>query len=327
MQPVHADGARPIAIAIHGGAGVVDRAQMTVEREAAYRAGLSAALDAGYEILERGGTSVDAVTESVRILEDDPHFNAGRGSVLTHEGQVELDAAIMDGLGPRAGSVAAIRHVMNPIELARLVMDRSPHVMLIGHGAEEFALEQGLVLVPNSYFITQRREQELKRALQKERGSNDAASGTYGQGSTGTGGTVGAVALDRAGNLAAATSTGGMTNKRYGRVGDSPVIGAGTYANNESCAVSATGSGEFFIRSVVSHDIHALVHYKQLSIQAAAREVVHDKLKHLGGDGGVIAVDRTGGVAMEFNSEGMFRGSRDSHGHREIAIYDENAAT
>jgi L-asparaginase / beta-aspartyl-peptidase len=315
------DVAPTIAIAIHGGAGVIHRAQMTVEREAAYRAGLETALDAGYEVLERGGTSLDAVTESVRILEDDPHFNAGRGSVLTHEGAVELDASIMDGSGPRAGSVAGIRHVMNPIELARLVMEKSPHVMLIGAGAEEFALEQGVVLVPNSYFVTQRREQELKHALQRERDTDGAPAAGLLHGGSGTTGTVGAVALDRAGNLAAATSTGGMTNKRYGRVGDSPIIGAGTYANNESCAVSATGSGEFFIRSVVSHDVHSLVHYKHLAIEAAAREVVHKKLKRLGGDGGVIAIDRTGRIAMEFNSEGMFRGARDSNGRREVACY------
>lgn len=326
MPTAHADRARPIAIAIHGGAGVIHRAQMTAEREAGYRAGLEAALDAGYGVLERGGTSLDAVTESVRILEDDPQFNAGRGSVLTHDGAVELDASIMDGKGPRAGAVAGIRHVMNPIELARLVMDRSPHVLLIGAGAEEFALEQGVVLVPNSYFVTQHRERELKRALQREREDPNAPSATLLHGSgSGTTGTVGAVALDRAGNLAAATSTGGMTNKRYGRVGDSPIIGAGTYANNESCAVSATGSGEFFIRSVVSHDIHALVHYKHLTIEAAAHEVVHKKLKRLGGDGGVIAVDRVGRIAMEFSSEGMFRGARDSSGRREVAIYDDSA--
>jgi beta-aspartyl-peptidase (threonine type) len=319
MGEEHVDGAHPISIAIHGGAGVIDRAQMTAEREAAYRAGLETALDLGYEILERGGTSLDAVTEAVRILEDDPHFNAGRGAVLTHDGSAELDASIMDGKGPRAGAVAGVRHVMNPIELARLVMEKSPHVMLIGAGAEEFALEQGLVLVPNSYFRTQRREQELKRALQKERDDNNSSS-------TGSG-TVGAVALDSSGNLAAATSTGGMTNKRYGRVGDSPIIGAGTYANNTSCAVSATGSGEFFIRAVVSHDIHALVHYKHLSIEASVREVVHQKLKRLGGEGGVIAVDRTGRIAMEFNGEGMFRGARDSNGRRETAIYDDSAVT
>jgi L-asparaginase / beta-aspartyl-peptidase len=254
----------------------------------------------------------------VRILEDDPQFNAGRGAVLTHDGTAELDASIMDGQGPRAGAVAGLRHVMNPIELARLVMEKSPHVMLIGSGAEEFALQQGLVFVPNSYFITQQREQELKRALQKERDDTNLSS-------TGTMGTVGAVALDSAGNLAAATSTGGMTNKRYGRVGDSPIIGAGTYANNTSCAVSATGSGELLIRAVVAHDIHALVHYKHLSIEASVQEVVHQKLKRLGGEGGVIAVDRTGRIAMEFNSEGMFRGARDSSGRREIAIYDDRA--
>jgi beta-aspartyl-peptidase (threonine type) len=314
-------------MAIHGGAGVIDRARMTAEREADYRTSLGSALDAGYEVLERGGSSLEAVTESVRMLEDDPHFNAGRGAVLTHDGTVELDASIMDGNGLRAGSVAGVRHVMNPIELARLVMDRSAHVMLIGAGAEEFALEQGMVLVPNSYFITQHREQELKRAQQRER--DDANTVPVNSlhdtnGATGTTGTVGAVALDREGNLAAATSTGGMTNKRYGRVGDSPIIGAGTYANNESCAVSATGYGEYFIRLAVSYDIHALVHYKNLPIQAAAHAVIHEKLHRLGADGGVIAVDRDGHIAMEFNSDGMFRGARDSRGRRVVAIYDDN---
>jgi beta-aspartyl-peptidase (threonine type) len=312
----HADGARPLAIAIHGGAGVIDRAQMAPEREASYLAGLSAALDAGYAILERGGSSLDAVAEAVRLLEDDPQFNAGRGAVLTHSGEAELDASIMDGVGPRAGAVAGIRHIKNPIGLARLVMNKSPHVMLIGEGAEEFAREQGLEFVPNTYFRTPYREQELQRAIQRERRSDPGAQvpGTIT-------GTVGAVALDRAGNLAAATSTGGTTNKRYGRVGDSPIIGAGTYANNESCAVSATGSGEFFIRSVVAYDIHALVQYKQLSLEDAAKEVVQVKLKHAGGDGGIIAIDRTGQIALEFNCEGMFRGARDSRGRREVAIY------
>ncbi len=311
VPALHGDGARPIAIAIHGGAGVIDRAQMTPDREASYRAGLSAALDAGYAILERGQSSLDAVTEAVRLLEDDPQFNAGRGAVLSHDGEAELDASIMDGAGTRAGAVAGIRHVKSPIGLARLVMDKSAHVMLIGEGAEEFAREQGLEFVPNTYFRTAYRERELQRAL---------AAGAGGAGGTITG-TVGAVAIDRAGNLAAATSTGGMTNKRYGRVGDSPIIGAGTYANNESCAVSATGSGEFFIRAVVAHDIHALVQYKQLSIEAAAREVVQGKLKRLGGEGGVIAIDCNGVIAQEFNSEGMFRGARDSRGRREVAIY------
>jgi L-asparaginase / beta-aspartyl-peptidase len=316
MPAMHTDGARPIGIAIHGGAGVVDRAQMTSEREASYRSGLSAALDAGYAILERGGSSLDAVVEAVRRLEDDPQFNAGRGAVLTHDGEAELDASIMDGAGPRAGAVAGIRHVRNPIGLARLIMDKSPHVMLIGEGAEQFAREQGLELVPNTYFRTPYREQELQRAIRRGQQSEPGlvVPGTIT-------GTVGAVAIDRAGNLAAATSTGGMTNKRYGRVGDSPIIGAGTYANNESCAVSATGSGEFFIRSVVAHDVHALVQYRQVSLEEAAREVVQVKLKRAGGEGGIIAIDRLGHIALEFNSEGMFRGARDSHGRREIAIY------
>ncbi|HWM71351.1 MAG TPA: isoaspartyl peptidase/L-asparaginase [Steroidobacteraceae bacterium] len=354
MPAMHVDGARPIAIAIHGGAGVIDRAQMTPERESSYRAGLSAALDAGYAILEQGGTSLDAVTEAVRLLEDDPQFNAGRGAVLSHDGEAELDASIMDGAGPRAGAVAGIRHVKSPIGLARLVMDQSQHVMLIGEGAETFAREQGLEFVSNTYFRTPYRERELQRALEWERqqalnanaatGGHGANAGAGGDGAARAGartaggaesgdavpapyrggtitGTVGAVAIDRAGNLAAATSTGGMTNKRYGRVGDSPIIGAGTYANNKTCAISATGSGEFFIRAVVAHDIHALVQYKQLSIAAAAREVVQEKLKRHGGEGGVIAIDRNGHIALEFNSEGMFRGARDSHGRREVAIY------
>ena len=313
---MHTDGARPLAIAIHGGAGVIDRAQMAPERAASYLAGLSLALDAGYAILERGGSSLDAVTEAVRILEDDPQFNAGRGAVLTHSGEAELDASIMDGVGPRAGAVAGVRHVKNPIGLARLIMDKSPYVMLIGEGAEEFAREQALEFVPNTYFRTPYREQELQRAIQRERQSDQGAQapGTIT-------GTVGAVALDRAGNLAAATSTGGTTNKRYGRVGDSPIIGAGTYANNESCAVSATGTGEFFIRSVVAYDIHALIQYKQLSLADAAKEVVQVKLKRAGGDGGIIAIDRTGQITLEFNCEGMFRGARDSRGRREVAIY------
>jgi beta-aspartyl-peptidase (threonine type) len=316
MPGMHGDGARPIAIAIHGGAGVIDRTRMAPERETSYLAGLSVALDAGYAILERGGSSLDAVAEAVRLLEDDPQFNAGRGAVLTHSGEAELDASIMDGAGPRAGAVAGVRQVKNPITLARLVMDDSPYVMLIGAGAEEFARAQGMELVPNTYFRTQYREQELQRALERERHREQAAPvpGTIT-------GTVGAVALDRAGNLAAATSTGGTTNKRYGRVGDSPIIGAGTYANNESCAVSATGSGEFFIRAVVAHDIHALVQYKQLSLREAAQEVVQVKLKSASGDGGIIAIDRTGHIVLEFNCEGMFRGARDSRGRREVAIY------
>ena len=235
----------PIAIVIHGGAGVIDPSKMTPDKEASYRAGLAAALDAGYAVLERGGTSLDAVTAAVRMLEDDPQFNAGRGAVLNRDGDAELDAAIMDGSGPRAGAVAGVRHVKNPIELARLVMEKSPHVLLIAEGAEDFALEQGVVLVPRSYFRTEAREQQLEEARRAER-ARPAGTPTTQAGVAGTEnsmGTVGAVALDRAGNLAAATSTGGLTNKHNGRVGDTPLIGAGTYASNDSCAVSGTGEG------------------------------------------------------------------------------------
>ena len=306
----------PVAIAIHGGAGVIERAQMTPERESGYRASLAAALDAGYAVLEGGGSSLDAVAAAVRTMEDDPLFNAGKGAVLNHDGAAELDAAVMDGNGPRAGAVAGVRHMKNPIDLARRVMEKSPHVLLVGEGAEEFALEQGVVLVPNSYFRTERRVLDLERALQEEKNQQKPTP------VTGTG-TVGAVALDRFGNLAAATSTGGLTNKKHGRVGDSPIIGAGTYANNESCAVSATGQGEFFIRSVVAYDICALVSYRHLSLDAAVHEVIQVKLRRLGGEGGVIAVDRAGHIALDFNSEGMFRGARDSNGRRQISIFRE----
>jgi beta-aspartyl-peptidase (threonine type) len=329
--PACAADAQPLAIVIHGGAGVINRAEMTSEREARYRAGLEAARDAGYAVLERGGSSLDAVTAAVRTLEDDPQFNAGRGAVLNHDGIAELDSSIMDGKTLRAGAVAGVKHVKNPVELARLIMEKSPHVLLVGTGAEEFALEQGVVLVPNSYFRTDARVQQLERALkeEKEKASQQQPAGAtrgaraVGQAPwpMGTTGTVGAVALDRDGNLAAATSTGGLTNKRPGRVGDSPLIGAGTYANNTSCAVSATGDGEFFIRSVVAHDICALVAYKQLSLEAAAREVIHEKIEGLKATGGVIALDKAGHVVADFNSEGMFRASRDSRGRKDVAIY------
>jgi len=302
----------PTAIVIHGGAGTIPRAEMTPGREAEYRAGLDLALDAGYAILERGGSSLDAVTAAVRVLEDNPLFNAGRGAVLNRDGHAELDASIMDGKDLRAGAVAGLRHVRNPIELARRVMDASPHVMLAGTGAEEFALEQGITLVPNSYFITPVRRQQLERLLAGVATPGNELSAF---------GTVGAVALDARGNLAAATSTGGLAGKRWGRVGDSPIVGAGTYANNASCAVSATGDGEYFIRSVVAYDVCALVEYRGWDLERAAREVVMNKVKRLGGEGGVIAIDRKGNVAMEFSSQGMFRGTRDSRGRRTVAIF------
>jgi len=304
-----------VTLVIHGGAGVIDPARMTAEKEASYRAGLAAALDAGYAILERGGSSLDAVTAAVRMLEDDPQFNAGRGAVLSHAGEAELDAAIMDARGPRAGAIAGVMHVRNPIELARLVMERSPHVMLVGLGAEEFALEQGLVLVPNDYFKTRARLQQLQEEQQPvdtHRAGADSQSK----------GTVGAVALDRDGNLAAATSTGGISNKHRGRVGDTPIIGAGTYAS-PGCAVSGTGDGEYFIRAVLAYDICATMAYKKVSLAAAVNEVIHQKLEATGGKGGVIALDAAGNVVMDFNSVGMFRAARDAHGRREIAMYHE----
>ncbi|HTT43863.1 MAG TPA: isoaspartyl peptidase/L-asparaginase [Steroidobacteraceae bacterium] len=304
-----------IALAIHGGAGVIERERMTPDKEASYRAGLAAALDAGYAILERGGSSLDAVTTAVRMLEDDPQFNAGRGAVLNQDGDAELDAAIMDGRGPRAGAVAAVRHVKNPVDLARLVMERSPHVLLVSDGAEEFALEQGVVLVPRGYFRTRARQAELDEAHQAEKDRGTAA---------GARGTVGAVARDRAGNLAAATSTGGLTNKHRGRVGDTPLIGAGTYASNEGCAVSATGQGEYFIREVVAYDICALMSYRKMTLEQAVTEVVQRKLVSAGGEGGVIAVDAAGNLVMDFNSIGMFRGARDGRGRREIGLYRDS---
>jgi beta-aspartyl-peptidase (threonine type) len=302
------------AIAIHGGAGTIPAAELGADERAAYRAGLAAAVDAGHAVLERGGSSLDAVTTAVCLLEDDPMFNAGRGAVLTHEGDVSLDAAIMEGRERRAGAVAGLRHVRNPVELARRVMEHSPHVLLVGPGAEEFALEQQLALLPNSWFETAARRQQLERVLRGDARPVNELSAL---------GTVGAVALDQQGDVAAATSTGGMTNKRWGRVGDSPIIGAGTYASNASCAVSATGHGEYFIRSVVAHDICALVEYRGWSLQRAAQEVVQRKLKAMGGEGGIIAVDPAGNVVLEFNSDGMFRAMRDSTGRRLVGIHRE----
>jgi beta-aspartyl-peptidase (threonine type) len=299
-------------IAIHGGAGTMPRAEITPELEAQYRADLARALDAGYQVLETNGTSQDAAIAAVKILEDSPLFNAGKGAVFNRDGEVELDAAVMDGASRRAGSVAGLKHIKNPIELARLVMEKSPHVMLIGPGAEEFAMDQGMTLVPNSYFHTEKRREQLERALKGDRMA--AIKLNYF-------GTVGAVTRDKQGNLFAATSTGGMTGKIPGRVGDSPHIGAGTYANNETCAVSATGHGEFFIRSVVAYDIHALMDYKEMSLDKAVDEVVQRKLKVMKAEGGVIAIDTDGKIKMSFNTEGMFRGARDSGGRREIAIY------
>jgi beta-aspartyl-peptidase (threonine type) len=301
------------AIAIHGGAGTVPRATLSAEREREFRSGLAAALDAGFAVLERGGGSLDAVTTAVRILEDDALFNAGHGAALTRDGAAELDAAIMDGRQMRAGAVASVRHVRNPIELARRVMEKSRHVLLVGAGAEEFALEENFTLVPNQYFRTAERLEQLESEQRGERVSDLVPPPPQG--------TVGAVARDADGNLAAATSTGGMTNKRPGRVGDSPIVGAGTYAKNGVCAVSATGHGEYFIRAVAAHHVCAAVEYRGLTLQQAVHEMLHGILPSLGGDGGLIAVDRDGRLVMEFTTEGMFRGARDADGRREIEIY------
>ena len=292
------------AIAIHGGAGTLSSANLTPETDRIYRAALESALRAGFAVLDSGGSSLDAVTAAVQALEDDPLFNAGRGAVLSANGLHELDASIMDGRDMSAGAVTGVRHVRSPIVLARLVMERSPHVMLSGTGAEEFALEQGLEPVPNSHFATERRRRELELLLQgQKQPGREALMGT-----------VGAVALDAHGDLAAATSTGGMTGKRWGRIGDSPIIGAGTYAANDCCAVSATGHGEFFIRAAVAHEIASLVRYKGLDVVQAAEEVVMRQLVRMGGSGGVIAVGRDGRIAMPFNSEGMLRAAMDSRG-------------
>jgi beta-aspartyl-peptidase (threonine type) len=284
--------------------------------EASYRTGLEAALEAGYSVLDHDGSALDAVAAAVRTMEDDPQFNAGRGAVLDHDGDAELDAAIMDGLGPRAGAVAAVRHIKNPIDLARLVMDKSPHVLLVGEGAEDFALEHGVILVPRSYFRVESRQRELEEAQVHPEAARVSAPAL-------SMGTVGAVAVDRAGSLAAATSTGGITNKLPGRVGDSPLIGAGTYADNAVCAVSGTGQGEYFIRQVVAYDVCALMKYQRMSLASAMHQVIHEKLH--AGVGGAIAVDPAGNMAMDFNTVGMFRAARDSHGRREIGMYPEPA--
>jgi len=300
-------------LAIHGGAGTLPRAEMGGEMERKYRSGLAAALDAGYAVLQRGGTSLDAVTRAITVLEDNPLFNAGLGAVFTYDGGNELDAAIMDGSSLKAGAVCGVTHIRNPIELARTVMEHSEYVMLSGAGAEEFALSRGFTLVPRSYFYTPERWRQLERIRGGDAGLSALTISHVG--------TVGAVALDGEGRLAAATSTGGMTGKRYNRIGDSPIIGAGTYADDRSCAVSATGHGEVFIRAAVAHDICSRMRFGGRTLSTAVREVVLEELPALHGEGGVIAIDRHGEIAMEFNSEGMFRASKKSGEEAQIAIY------
>lgn len=294
------------AIVVHGGAGTITRERMTPEIEAEYRAMMKAVIDTGAAILASGGSALDAVERTIRLMEDSPLFNAGRGAVFTHEGRNELDASIMDGSDLAAGAVAGVTDIRNPITAARTVMEKSPHVMLTGKGASDFAAEKGLEIVDPSYFRVESRFNELQRALKDDKH-----------------GTVGCVVLDMNGDLAAGTSTGGMTNKRYNRVGDAPVIGAGTYANNATCAVSATGHGEFFIRYTVAHDISALMEYRGLTLEEAADIVIHEKLIRVGGTGGVVAVDRKGNVSMPFNTEGMYRGYKTSEGKSGVFIFSD----
>ena len=315
----------PIGIAIHGGAGTIEKSQMTPEKERAYRAKLQEALAAGYGVLEKGGESLDAVIAAINVLENSPLFNAGKGAVYTYDGTHELDASIMDGKDRQAGAVAGVTRIANPINLARMVMEDSPFVMLSGAGAEAFAKSRGVPLVDNKTFDTDQRRKQLDKAKEKldreNRQDKDYRAAVDGLPTAFKMGTVGAVALDRQGNLAAGTSTGGMTAKRFGRIGDSPVIGAGTFADNRSCAVSATGHGEYFIRYNVAADICARVQYQNKSIATAADEVINGALKPIGGTGGVIVMDAKGNFSLVFNTKGMYRGSRTSASPAQVAIF------
>ena len=338
-----------IALAIHGGAGTILKSQMTPELEREYSSGLEAALKTGLGILEKGGSALDCVEQTVCSLENFPLFNAGRGSVFTHEGKNEMDASIMDGRHLRAGAIGLVKNVKNPIKLARLVMERTPHVFLAGEGADQFAREMGVEIEDDTYFFTEHRYEQLLRAreqdvvqldhnesepaavaagltpssenidLTKNRIQPPATAGGSDPNTKPTG-TVGAVACDSNGNLAAATSTGGMTNKKFGRVGDTPMIGAGTYADNATCAVSCTGHGEFFMLGVTAYDVSARMRYKGLELIEAARETIKH-LGEIGGEGGLIGVDHFGNVTLPFNSEGMYRGFVSSDGTAHVEIY------
>jgi len=296
------------AIVIHGGAGNISPQFISSDRADALSAKLTEVLEKGLSILDSGGTSLDAVEAVIRIMEDSPLFNAGKGAVFTHEGKNEMDASIMDGKTLNTGAVAGIGDIKNPITAARIVMEKSPHVLLSGKGASSFVASQGGEVVDSNYFYTKRRWKQLQQQLKK------AQVEKYG--------TVGCVALDRKGNLAAGTSTGGMSNKRYGRIGDSPIIGAGNYANNNSCAVSTTGHGEFFIRYTVAHDISAMMQYGGLSLQEAAFSVIQEKLIEAGGKGGVICVDNNGNIAMEFNTSGMLRAYATANGEKVVKVFE-----
>jgi beta-aspartyl-peptidase (threonine type) len=323
MESSHSSAKSNVVLVIHGGAGTIERSSMTPERDAAYRAAMAEALLAGYRVLEAGGPALDAVEAAVCVMEDSPLFNAGRGAVFTSEGKHELDASIMDGSTRKAGAVAAIAGVRNPVKAARLVMERTSHVMLVGAGATRFAQDEGLQFEDSAYFYTEHRWKELQRTQEEER-EHRGEFGSFALPHTHLG-TVGAVALDAQGNLAAATSTGGLTNKHWGRVGDSPIIGAGTYADNETCAVSCTGRGEVFIRCSAAREVAALMEHRGMSVGDAAKRVVHEELMALGGagTGGLIALDRKGNVAMELNTPGMYRGQIGADGKPHVFIYGD----
>lgn len=318
-------------IVIHGGAGTILKENMTDSLENQYKMVLEEAVRAGHEILANGGSSIEAVQVSINIMENSPLFNAGKGAVFTNQGTNEMDAAIMDGENRDAGAIAGITTVKNPINLAFEVMENSPHVLLSGKGAEQFAKERGLEIVDAEYFYTEDRYQSLQKVIEAEKAEHAAEDSINNTTAfydpfikDSKFGTVGCVALDKSGNLAAGTSTGGMTNKKWNRIGDVPIIGAGTYANNATCAVSATGWGEYFIRGVVAYDISAMMEYKKMSLKKAANRVIQEKLTELGGEGGIIAIDAKGNIAMEFNSAGMYRAAMNKKGELIIGIYSEN---
>lgn len=309
----------PFCIAVHGGAGTILRSQITPVKEAEYKHGLTDALKAGNSILENGGSGLDAVEAAVKVLEDFPLFNAGSGSVFSYEGKQEMDASIMQGKDLHAGAVCCVQNIKNPVSLARAVMEKTEHVMLCGEGAVDFAKTVGIEMAPDAYFFTQQRYEQWQEARNKITSHLDHSVKTDEK----KFGTVGAVALDKNGNLAAATSTGGMTNKQFGRVGDTPLIGTGTYANNKTCAVSCTGHGEFFMRAVVAYDVSCLMEYKGLTLRQACDFVVMEKLKAMGGEGGLIAADINGNIEMPFNSDGMYRGMKKAGGDFIIKIYGD----
>ncbi|MDX1761635.1 MAG: isoaspartyl peptidase/L-asparaginase [Christiangramia sp.] len=311
-------------IVLHGGAGTILKENMSDSLEQAYKAKLEEAIRTGHEILANGGTALEAVQRTINVMEDSPLFNSAKGAVFTNEGKNELDASIMDGETLNAGAVSGVTTVKNPINLAYEVMVNSEHVMLSGKGAEQFAQEQGLEIVDPEYFYTEKRFRSMERAREREKEKTNKTTFYDPFIKDEKFGTVGCAALDKNGNLAAGTSTGGMTNKKYNRIGDAPIIGAGTYANNKTCAVSSTGWGEFFIRGVVAYDISAMMEYKGVSLAEAAREVIQNKVPYMGGNGGIIAIDHKGNVAMEFNTSGMYRAAMNKNSELTIGLYEEN---